>query len=205
MALTDEQWNMVEPLIPMPPRRSDGRGRPWRDPQEVLNAILWILRSGAPWHDLPHCYPPYQTCHRRFQKWVTEGVLESVLATQARHLRERGELLRVRPPGLHGHPTQVFVRWLLVPGRSIRGGRPRCRANPLWPRGNRRRARLRASSVSTSSWGLGYPPAGRRRGPRSGRRPSPLSHPGRARSGRAGRASRRDRRARAYLRGRRGP
>ena len=95
--------------------------------------------------------------------------------------RRTTDLLRVRPPGLHGHPTQVFVRWLLVPGRSIRGGRPRCRANPLWPRGNRRRARLRASSVSTSSWGLGYPPAGRRRGPRSGRRPSPLSHPGRAR------------------------
>lgn len=92
MDLADEKWNMVEPLIPMPPRRSDGRGRPWRDPQEVLNAILWILRTGAPWHDLPHRYPPYQTCHRRFQKWVTEGVLESVLATLARHLRERGEL-----------------------------------------------------------------------------------------------------------------
>lgn len=38
MDLTEEQWNMVEPLIPMPPRRPDGRGRPWRDPREVLNA-----------------------------------------------------------------------------------------------------------------------------------------------------------------------
>jgi transposase len=92
MDLTDEQWNIVEPLIPMPPRRSDGRGRPWRDPREVLNAILWILRTGAPWRDLPHRYPPYHTCHRRFQKWVTEGVLESDLATLVRHLRERGEL-----------------------------------------------------------------------------------------------------------------
>jgi transposase len=91
MELTDEQWNLVEPLIPMPPRRPDGRGRPWRDPREVLNAILWILRTGAPWRDLPHRYPPYQTCHRRFQKWVTEGVLESVLASLAGHLQERGE------------------------------------------------------------------------------------------------------------------
>ena len=92
MDLTDKQWSMVEPLIPMPPRRSDGRGRPWRDPREVLNAILWILRTGAPWRDLPPRYPPYQTCHRRFQRWVTEGVLESVLATLVRHLRARGEL-----------------------------------------------------------------------------------------------------------------
>lgn len=92
MDLTDEQWNIIEPLIPMPPRRPDGRGRPWREPREVLNAILWILRTGAPWRDLPHRYPPYQTCHRRFQKWVTEGVLESVLASLARHLRERREL-----------------------------------------------------------------------------------------------------------------
>ena len=58
----------------------------------MLNVILWILRTGAPWRDLPRRYPPYQTCHRRFQKWVTEGVLESVLAALTRHLRERGEL-----------------------------------------------------------------------------------------------------------------
>src|SRR5215217_8138361 len=69
MDLTDKQWSMVEPLIPKPHRRPDGRGRPWRDPREVLNAVLWILRTGAPWRVLPHRYPPYQTCHRRFQRW----------------------------------------------------------------------------------------------------------------------------------------
>jgi transposase len=67
MDLTDEQWDLLEPLIPQPPRRKDGRGRPWRDPRDVLNGILWILRTGAPWKDLPERYPPYQTCHRRFQ------------------------------------------------------------------------------------------------------------------------------------------
>ena len=92
MDLTDEQWEVLEPLVPDPPRREDGRGRPWRDPRDVLNGILWILRTGAPWKDLPERYPPYQTCHRRFQNWVTEGVLESVLATLAGNLRERGGL-----------------------------------------------------------------------------------------------------------------
>jgi transposase len=61
MDLTDQQWEVLEPLIPDPPQREDGRGRPWRDPRDVLNGILWILRTGAPWKDLPERYPPYQT------------------------------------------------------------------------------------------------------------------------------------------------
>ena len=52
MDLTDEQWELLGPLIPKPPRREDGRGRPWRDPRDVLNGVLWILRTGAPWKDL---------------------------------------------------------------------------------------------------------------------------------------------------------
>jgi len=48
MDLTDEQWKVIKPLIPDPPRRADGRGRPWRDAREVLNGILWILRTERP-------------------------------------------------------------------------------------------------------------------------------------------------------------
>jgi transposase len=81
--LTEEQWEVVEPLIPDPPRRADGEGRPWRDPRAVLNGILWVLRTGAPWHDLPERYPPYQTCHRRFQRWTKEEVLDGVLGALA--------------------------------------------------------------------------------------------------------------------------
>jgi len=51
--LSDEQWKINEPLLGEMPRRSDGRGRPWRDNREVINGILWILRTGAPWADLP--------------------------------------------------------------------------------------------------------------------------------------------------------
>lgn len=92
MDLTDQQWQVLEPLIPQPRRRPDGRGRPWRDPREVLNGILWVLRTGAPWHDLPDRYPPYQTCHRRFQSWVRSGVMVEILHALAEDLRERGEL-----------------------------------------------------------------------------------------------------------------
>ena len=92
MDLTDEQWEVLEALIPDPPRRADGRGRPWRDSRDVLNGILWVLRTGAPWHDLPERYPPYQTCHRRFQRWVKEGTLSLILEALAEDLKERGNL-----------------------------------------------------------------------------------------------------------------
>ncbi len=92
MDLTDEQWSVVQPLIGEMPRREDGRGRSWRDSREVLDGVLWILRTGAPWHDLPDRYPAYQTCHRRFQAWVRDGTIRGVLEALAEDLKERGGL-----------------------------------------------------------------------------------------------------------------
>ncbi|MGB9067579.1 MAG: IS5 family transposase [Candidatus Acidiferrales bacterium] len=91
MDLTDAQWAVLDPLF-RPRRRSDGRGRPWRDTRAVVNGVLWILRTGAPWHDLPNRYPPYQTCHRRFQHWQRSGVLLKLLQKLAEDLRDRGKL-----------------------------------------------------------------------------------------------------------------
>jgi transposase len=89
--LTDEQWEMVEPVL-RPARREDNRGRPWHDTRAVLHGVLWILGSGAQWSEMPAKYPPYQTCHRRFQQWVRNGKLVEVLGLLARHLHERGKL-----------------------------------------------------------------------------------------------------------------
>ena len=91
MDLTDAQWVILKPLF-QPKRRPDGRGRPWKDARAVLNGVCWILRTGAPWHDLPPRYPPYQTCHRRFQQWRHDGLLTDVLTRLAQDLRDRGKL-----------------------------------------------------------------------------------------------------------------
>jgi len=91
MDLTAAQWEVLRPLL-TPKRRFDGRGRPWRDARAVLNGILWVLRTGAPWHDLPDRYPPYQTCHRRFQQWQRDGTLTRLLHALAEDLRARGKL-----------------------------------------------------------------------------------------------------------------
>ena len=92
MDLKDEQWAILAPLIPKPRRRADGRGRPWRDDREVLNGILWVLRTGAPWQDVPERYPSPATCHRRFQQWVRTGVFRKILLALAKDLRDRGKL-----------------------------------------------------------------------------------------------------------------
>jgi len=90
--LTNEQWDILEPLIPEPVRRPDGKGRPWRNNREVLDGILWVLKTGARWQDLPDRYPPYQTCHRRFQDWVRSGLFENILKALAQDMIERGKL-----------------------------------------------------------------------------------------------------------------
>lgn len=91
MQLTDQQWTLVRPHIPVPARR-DGRGRPRKDNREILNGILWILRTGAQWSDLPNRFPPYQTCHRRFQEWVRKKVFANILTVLARDMEERGKI-----------------------------------------------------------------------------------------------------------------
>ncbi len=123
MDLTDARWAIIEPLIPKPRRRKDGRGRPWRKPREVLGGILWVLRTGAPWKDLPERYPPYQTCHRRFQHWCREGTLKRVLHGLAEDLYERGGI----------DLTECFIdatfagakKGALVSGRRSGGRAPR--------------------------------------------------------------------------------
>ena len=91
MDLSDAQWAVLEPLF-RPKRRADGRGRPWQDTRAVLNGVFWVLRTGAPWHDLPSRYTSYQTCHRRFQHWQRGGLLTRLLQKLAEDLRDRGKL-----------------------------------------------------------------------------------------------------------------
>ena len=94
MDLTDEQWESIREFVPGEERlrTTPQGGRPWRDPRDVLNGILWILRTGAPWADMPRRYPPYSTCHRRFQTWSRTRVIDRILHAIAKDLRERGKL-----------------------------------------------------------------------------------------------------------------
>lgn len=92
MDLTDAQWDAIKDCIPREELKPPGRrgGRPWRSARSVLDGVLWVLRTGAPWVDLPARYPPYQTCHRRFQRWIAAGVFVEILERLWEDLRNRG-------------------------------------------------------------------------------------------------------------------
>jgi transposase len=79
--LTESAWAQIAPLLP-----SNGRpGKQWTDHRRVINGILWRVRTGAPWRDLPERYGPWQTCSDRFVRWRQDGTWDRLLAhTQAK-------------------------------------------------------------------------------------------------------------------------
>lgn len=91
MELTDVQWELLKSLVE-PKTPAKRRGRPWKETRAVLEGVLWILRTGAQWAEMPNKFPPYQTCHRRFQHWVRAGVLVELLRALAQDLMARGDL-----------------------------------------------------------------------------------------------------------------
>jgi transposase len=74
--LTDTQWARLAPLLP--PQRPT-TGRPNKDHRTMLNGILWILRTGAPWRDLPERYGNWKTVYSRFRRWQDAGIWDQVL------------------------------------------------------------------------------------------------------------------------------
>ena len=86
--LTNGEWAVLRPLVPRPTTR---RGSP-RDSRQLLNGTLWILRTGAPWRDLPERYGPWRTVWQRFAKWRREGVLEAIRERLLERLNDAGRL-----------------------------------------------------------------------------------------------------------------
>ena len=79
--LTEFEWHVIEPLLPNKPR-----GVPRVDDRRVLNGIFWVLRSGAPWRDLPERYGPRTTCYNRFVRWRKASVWDRMMdAISAAH------------------------------------------------------------------------------------------------------------------------
>lgn len=80
--VTDEQWEVIQPILP---KRIAKTGRPPSDPRLMLNGILWILRTGSPWRDLPERFGPWQTVYDHFAKWRALGAYDRIL--EALHIR----------------------------------------------------------------------------------------------------------------------
>lgn len=87
--LSDEQWaQLVAWLPPEKPKT----GRPSLAHRQVVNGILWVLRTGAPWRDLPERYGNWKTVYSRFRRWREGGVWDQVLAAVQQQADQRGEI-----------------------------------------------------------------------------------------------------------------
>ncbi len=74
--LTDEQWAVLEPLLP---DRTPRRGGRWIDHRPVVDGVIWRVRTGAPWRDLPPAYGRWQTVYDRHRRWSADGTWDRVL------------------------------------------------------------------------------------------------------------------------------
>ena len=86
---TDEQWQYVRPLLP-PPRK--GRGRPRADARKTLNGILYVLRTGCRWEDVPREYGSPPACWRRLRRWEEDGTWEKIWRSLLSLLDEQGKI-----------------------------------------------------------------------------------------------------------------
>jgi transposase len=87
--LTNAQWERLQPLLPASKSK---RGRPAHDHRRILNGMLWILRTGAPWRDLPTRYGPWRTVASRFYRWRQAGVFQHILAALQQQAAAAGQL-----------------------------------------------------------------------------------------------------------------
>jgi transposase len=125
--LSDETWASIAPHLP--PERGR-KARPATDNRRMVNAVLWILRTGAPWRDLPEHYPPWKSVHTRFSRWSAQGIWQGVLFELTKHADTEGY-----------HIDGTIVRAHQDAHGARKGGRQRS--------GVRAEVRLRRSTLSS--------------------------------------------------------
>jgi len=123
--VSDEQWELLKGLFPR--QRRGGR---WLDHRTMLNGMLWILRSGAPWRDLPTRYGKWQSVNHRFNRWRRDGTFDRVLKALQIRLDRQGKI--------------DWDLWL-VDGTSVRASRAAAGAR-------KKSAKRTASSPTTTRW-----------------------------------------------------
>lgn len=92
--LTDDQWDLLRPFFPNQRATTPKGGRPGHATRDILDGVLWVLRVGARWNDLPtpKGYPSGSTWYRHFKKWVEMGIFAKVIRTLVEDLRRRGKI-----------------------------------------------------------------------------------------------------------------
>jgi transposase len=137
--LADYEWTAIKPMLPNKPR-----GVPRVNHRRVLNGIFWVLRSGAPWRDLPENFGPYTTCYNRFVRWRRAGVWAQIMNALAGAHDAAVQMLDTSIVRVHQHGACFTRNRRQSMGRS-RGGltsKNSCARRWQWP----------ACSAGTDTW-----------------------------------------------------
>jgi len=123
--LTDFEWAAIKPFLPNKPR-----GVPRANDRRVLNGIFWVLRTGAPWRDLPETFGPYTTRYNRFVRWGRAGVWDQIMDALAAMHDAAVQMIDTSIVRVHQHGGCIAGNGEQHMGRS-RGGltrrtRPSC-------------------------------------------------------------------------------
>jgi len=114
--LTDREWTAIKSMLPNKPR-----GIPQVNDRRILNGIFWVLRSGAPWRDLPKAFGPYTTCYNRFVRWRRAGVWGRIMNALAAAHDAAVQMIDTSIVRVHQHGACITRNRRQSMGRS-RGG-----------------------------------------------------------------------------------
>ena len=114
--LSDKEWSIIRVMLPTKPR-----GIPRVDDRRVLNGIFWVLRSGAPWRDLPAIYGPRTTCYNRFVRWRRAGIWDSIMQALTAAQDAAVQMIDTSMVRVHQHAACIADSGNQAVGRS-RGG-----------------------------------------------------------------------------------
>ena len=114
--LSDQEWSIIRAMLPTKPR-----GIPRVDDRRVLNGIFWVLRSGAPWRDLPPIYGPRTTCYNRFVRWRRAGIWDSILQALTRAHDAAVQMIDTSMVRVHQHAACIADSGNQAVGRSRDG------------------------------------------------------------------------------------
>jgi transposase len=118
--LNEGQWNRIADLLP---GRKETVGRTAADNRVFVNGVLWVLRSGARWSDLPERYGKYKSVHKRFARWAASGVWDQVFRTLVRdaqneYLMIDSTIVRAHQQAATGRKRGVRTRLWGVPAEA---------------------------------------------------------------------------------------